>query len=138
MYLMLSWNRFDSKCLKKLKYCSSSNLVHDVNVFWFVKSVAIIIVHLLESDLPQNMGGYRRLLALQIFLSFVTATNPPQIRMIGGCWLLHSLKFLQRCPNMWQLSSLAPSIAFIAHLFRHKSQSADDRNHKPQNKNDPP
>lgn len=33
-----------------------------VNAFCFVKSDAIIIVHLLESDLPQNMGGYRQLM----------------------------------------------------------------------------
>lgn len=33
-----------------------------VNAFCFVKSVAIIIVHLLESDLQQNMDEYRQLM----------------------------------------------------------------------------
>lgn len=33
-----------------------------VTVFWFVKSVAITIVHLLGSDLPQNMDEYRQLM----------------------------------------------------------------------------
>lgn len=44
-----------------------------VTVFWFVKSVAITIVHLLESDLPQNMDEYRQLMVLIACFAYFNA-----------------------------------------------------------------